>query len=399
VWAAARSLDVVRLRWIEARDFRNHEHTELEVPGGLVVAVGGNGEGKTNLLEAAYYLLALDSPRVSSDLPLVRRGAPAGSAYVRGEVDGLEGRSLIEVEIRGSGANRVQVNRSPVRRRRDVRRLVRSVFFSPGDLDVVQGQPDVRRSFLDEAVSVLWPHREPNLAAFEKALRQRNRLLKDWEGRGAPPGLPAWDAELVRTGTALTRDRAAAVDALAGRAGEEFEALTGYGLAVTYVPSAPMSAVADEPDDVAEQVALQGVPSANAPDPLERAFARRLTERREDELARRVTLVGPHRDELELQVKDLTARAFASHGEAWAAALSLRLGLAVAVTAEVGEQPVVLLDDPFPGLDPTRQRRLAARLTGRGQTIMSVADDAHVPEHADAVWQIAAGRVAVRGAA
>ena len=387
----------MRLRWIEARDFRNHGHTELEVPEGLVVAVGGNGEGKTNLLEAAYYLLALSSPRVSSDQPLVRMGAPGGSAFLRGEVDGLEGKALIEVEVRGSGANRIQVNRSPVRRRRDVRRLVRSVFFSPGDLDVVQGQPDVRRSFLDEAVSVLWPLHEPNLTAFEKALRQRNRLLKDWEGRGAPPGLEAWDAELVRTGTALTRDRANAVDATAARAGEEFEALTGYGLVVRYAPSVPVDAAAD--DIVVEQGSFEGVATAAAADPLERVFARRLAERREDELMRRTTLVGPHRDELELQVKDLTARAFASHGEAWAAALSLRLGLATAVTAEVGEPPILLLDDPFPGLDPTRQRRLAARLTGRGQTVMSVADDAHVPEHADVVWQVAAGAGDVRAAA
>jgi len=388
----------VRLRWIEARDFRNHEHTELEVPGGLVVAVGGNGEGKTNLLEAAYYLLALGSPRASSDQPLVRRGTPGGSAYVRGEVDGLEGKALIEVEIRGSGANRIQVNRSPVRRRRDVRRLVRAVFFSPGDFDIMQGQPDVRRSFLDEAISVLWPNREPGLAAYEKALRQRNRLLKDWEGRGAPPGLDAWDAELVRTGAALTRDRAAAALALAGRSGGEFEALTGYGLEIRYVPSVPPPS-GDEGDaqDTEAQASLEGVPAAAAPDPLERTFARRLAERREDELVRRITLVGPHRDELELQVKDLTARAFASHGEAWAAALSLRLGLASAVAAEAGEPPVLLLDDPFPGLDPTRQRRLAGRLTGRGQTVMSVADDAHVPEHADSVWQVTAGAVAVRG--
>jgi DNA replication and repair protein RecF len=389
----------VRLRWIEARDFRNHGHTELEVPQGLVVAVGGNGEGKTNLLEAAYYLLALGSPRVSSDLPLVRTGAPGGSAYLRGEVDGLEGKALIEVEVRGSGANRIQVNRSPVRRRRDVRRLVRSVFFSPGDLDVVQGQPDVRRSFMDEAVSVLWPHREPNLAAYEKALRQRNRLLKDWEGRGAPPGLEAWDAELVRTGTALTRDRAGAVGALGARALEEFEALTGYGLVARYVPSVPVDEAGSVVDDEAEQGSLEGVPSAPTADPLERVFARRLAERREDELVRRITLVGPHRDELELQVKDLTARAFASHGEAWAAALSLRLGLATAVAAEVGEPPILLLDDPFPGLDPTRQRRLAGRVTGRGQTVLSVADDSHVPELADAVWQVAAGAVTVRGAA
>jgi DNA replication and repair protein RecF len=388
----------VRLRWIEARDFRNHEHTELEVPEGLVVAVGGNGEGKTNLLEAVHYLLALGSPRSSSDQPLVRGGAQ--SAYVRGEVDGLEGRALIEVEIRGSGANRVQVNRSPVRRRRDVRRLVRSVFFSPGDLDVVQGQPDARRAFLDESISVLWPLREPGLLAYEKALRQRNRLLKDWEGRGAPPGLAAWDAELVRTGAAVTRDRAAVVEAVGHRAGAEFEALTGYGLDIRYAPSVPLggpAAASGEPAE--EQGSLAGVRTSAPADPVEAAFRRRLAERRDDELTRHVTLVGPHRDELDLRVKDLGARAFASHGEAWAAALSLRLGLAAAVQAEIGEPPVLLLDDPFPGLDPVRQRRLAGRLAGRGQTVMSVADDAHVPEVADRVWLVRAGTVTERGAA
>ncbi len=363
----------MRLRWLEARDFRNHEHTELEIPDGLVVAVGGNGEGKTNLLEAAFYLLSMGSPRVGSDQPLVRRGAAGGSAFLRGEVDGLEGRSLIEVEIRSAGANRVQVNRSPVRRRRDVRRLVRAVFFSPGDLDVVQGQPDVRRSFLDEAVAVLWPPKETAANAYEKALRQRNRLLKDWEGAGAPPGLEAWDGELVRTGAQLTRDRAAAAAALGPRAGAEFEALTGYGLEVRYAPSVPHESE------------------------VEAEFRARLAERRADELVRRTTLVGPHRDELDLAVRDLTARAFASHGEAWAAALSLRLGLAAAVGGEVGEAPVLLLDDPFPGLDPVRQARLSGRLTGRGQTVMSVADRAHVPPEADLVWEVRAGNVTDRG--
>src|SRR5205823_5392148 len=113
----------VRLLWIEVKDFRNHEDTRLDLPAGLSAAVGGNGEGKTNLLEAGFYLLSLSSPRAGSDLPLVRDGASA--AYLRGEVEGLEGRVLIEVEVRGVGANRIQLNRSPVRRRRDLRKHVR----------------------------------------------------------------------------------------------------------------------------------------------------------------------------------------------------------------------------------------------------------------------------------
>ena len=109
----------MRLAWIEARDFRNHRETSLEVPPGLIAVVGPNGQGKTNLLEAMHYLCALESARVHSDLPLVRIGAP--SAFVRGEILTEVGRFLVEVEVRPSGANRVQVNRSAVRRKRDLR--------------------------------------------------------------------------------------------------------------------------------------------------------------------------------------------------------------------------------------------------------------------------------------
>jgi DNA replication and repair protein RecF len=360
----------VRLLWIEARDFRNHEDTRLELPEGVSVAVGGNGEGKTNLLEAVYYLLSLSSPRASSDLPLVRHGAAA--AYLRGEVEGLEGRALVEVEVRGVGANRIHINRSPVRRRRDLRRHVRTVFFSPGDLDVVLGNPVARRAFLDEVIVALWPARESLPRAYDRALRQRNRLLKEWEGRGPPPGLEAWDQELVAAGSALTGTRAEAAGRVGPRASEEFEALAAYGLEVRYSPSV--------------ELPFEG-------EAVEEAFRERLRARRDDELVRRVTLVGPHRDELELGVRDLTARTFASHGEAWAAALSLRLGQARAVAEDVGEPPVLLLDDPFPGLDPVRQGRLSGRLAGRGQTLMSVADALHVPRHATAVWEVRGGRV------
>jgi DNA replication and repair protein RecF len=104
-------------------------------------------------------------------------------------------------------------------------------------------------------------------------------------------------------------------------------------------------------------------------------------------------LVGPHRDELTVTVRDLTARSFASHGEAWAAALALRMGEAAAVSQELGEPPVVLLDDPFPGLDPVRQTRLFRRVASRGQTVLSVADPSHVPSGASVVWNVQEGRV------
>lgn len=374
----------MRLLWVELREFRNHRMTRLDdVPQGLIATVGSNGEGKTNLMEGMFYLLTLTSPRVSSSQPLVRDGADAG--YVRGEVETATGRALVEVEIPGTGrASKVRVNRSPVRRKRDLRRQVRAVFFGPDDLDIVRGDPSQRRRFMDESLGALWPVKEAAVTAYERALRQRNRLLKEWEGRGAPTAIDAWDTELVEAGCGLMRARAEAIVRLAPFAEEEFLWLAEYGLACEYRPSVWTDA--GPVDDVA------GLG-------LEDAFAARIEERRQDELVRRTSLVGPHRDELELAVRDLGARSFGSHGEAWAAALCLRLGLAKAVEAELGEPPVLLVDDPFSALDPRRQARIAEHLADRGQVVISVADEAHVPAAAIAVWEVSSGSVTVRGPA
>jgi DNA replication and repair protein RecF len=363
----------VRLAWVELTDFRNHAHTELtDLPDGPIVVVGPNGEGKTNLLEGMYFLFALTSERASSSQPLVRDGAEA--AFARGEVETRDGRVLIEIEIPPKGASRLQVNRSPLRRKRNLKQQVRAVFFGPDDLDVVRGDPSQRRRFMDEAVATLWPVKASAATAYEKALRQRNRLLKEHEGRGLPRGIEAWDEELVDAGSALIRARAEAVESLAPHASEDFLELATYELACTYAPNLW--------DD--------GWREGSA---LEEAFRARIEERRSDELVRRTSLVGPHRDDLALAVRDLGARNFGSHGEGWAAALCLRLGLSRAVAAEVGEPPVILLDDPFSALDPARQERAAGRLRDRGQVIVSVADESHVPARVDRIYAVSAGTV------
>ena len=185
--------------------------------------------------------------------------------------------------------------------------------------------------------------------------------------------MEAWDEELIRTGVPVIEARDEAVARLATAASLEFEALAGYQLLVAYAPN------------------VAGSGSAAA------AFRERLTERRADELVRRTSLVGPHRDDLTLAVRDLGARAFGSHGETWGAALCLRLGLAAAVAAEIGEPPLLLVDDPFSALDPSRRDRVAQRLADRGgQVVISVADEADVPSASSAVWQVEAGAVTVR---
>jgi DNA replication and repair protein RecF len=363
----------MHLRWVELRDFRNHAHTRLDpLPEeGLFVAVGANGEGKTNLLEGIHFLYALESPRASGSEPLVRHGAEAG--YVRGEFVTLGGKVLVEIEVRAKGANRIQVDRSPVRRRRDVRKLVRSVMFGPFDLPVVTGDPARRRAFMDEAVTALVPASDTLTSTYEKVVRQRNKLLKEHVGRGAPPALETWDEQLVKTGTAVINARTAAVEDVATGATQAFRDVAGYELLVRYAPNVG--------------------PAGD----VEATFRAQLESRRPDELQRRTSLVGPHRDDLELAVRDLGARGFASHGETWVAALALRLGLADAVGRAIGEAPIVLADDPYSALDPTRRDRVAQLLAAReGQVIVSVADDADVPAQATEVWELRAGAVTVR---
>ncbi|HEY7476845.1 MAG TPA: DNA replication and repair protein RecF [Actinomycetota bacterium] len=369
----------MRLSWVELRDFRNHAHTELrEIPDGLIVAVGPNGEGKTNLLEGMYVLYALGTPRAGSSEPLVRDGAEAG--YARGEFETLGGRVLVEVEVRRRGANRVQVNRSPVRRKRDLRRQVRAVLFGPFDLPVVIGDPAKRRGFLDEAIVALQPAHDTLSSSYDRVLRQRNRLLKEGAGPGAPPDLEAWDEQLVTAGAALIEARSSAVHALAPFAREEFEHLAGYRLDVRYAPNV-----------------AAGASSGTSRPELEDAFRAQLRSRRDDELQRRASLVGPHRDDLELVVRELGARSAGSHGETWAAALCLRLGLAGAVERELGEPPLLLVDDPYSALDPRRRDRIGERLAARaGTVVISVADEADVPARAVAVWDVQAGTVQAR---
>ena len=365
----------MRLSWVELRDYRNHAHTRLDLrTDGLFVVAGPNGEGKTNLLEAMHFLYALGSPRVSASGPLVREGAE--SAYVRGEFETRDGRSLVEVEIRRQGANRVQVDRSTVRRRRDLRRVVRVILFGPFDLPVIAGDPSRRRAFMDEAVVLLNPSRDTLTSAFDRVLRQRNRLLKEHEGRGAPKDLDAWDEQLVSTGATVMRARREAVEAIASPASTAFQEVCGYGLLVGYSPN----------------VAGEGE--------VEDAFRAQLAARRPDELVRRTSLVGPHRDDLNLAVRDLGARSFASHGETWVAALSVRLGIATAVQEAIGEPPILVVDDPYSALDPSRRDRIARMLAEReGQVVISVADEADIPRHANAILDVRAGTVTPREAA
>ena len=311
--------------------------------------MGDNGAGKTNLLEAIGYLATLASFRGVGNDALVRSGA--AQAVVRGEGE-RQGRALlIEAEIRATGRGRVTVNRQPLRRAADLAGTLRVSVFSPDDLDLVKGGPTGRRRYLDDALASLHPRNAAARRDFERVLRQRNALLQQSGGRltdDIASTLEVWDARLVETGEALGKARAELVAQLDPAVAKSYAQVSETGVAtVSY--EAPWR--------------TQGLSQA-------------LHVARRDELRRGVSLVGPHRDDLMLTVNRMPARTHASQGEQRSLALALRLAAHDVVTEQVGEPPLLLLDDVFSELDPARSAALVASLPA-GQAVLTTAG--HLP--------------------
>jgi DNA replication and repair protein RecF len=166
----------VHLTRLALIDFRNYAEADLRLDPGVTTFTGSNGQGKTNLVEAASYVATLGSHRVAADAPLVRRGAPR--AIVRAAVTSSARDSLVEIEINPSRANRVRLNRVPVPRPREVLGTLSCVLFAPEDLTLVKGDPDQRRRFLDDLLVATAPRYAGVRADYERAVRQRTALLK-----------------------------------------------------------------------------------------------------------------------------------------------------------------------------------------------------------------------------
>jgi DNA replication and repair protein RecF len=357
----------VRVISVSLTSFRAWSSLELELPPGVCVLAGPNASGKTSVLEAIWYAAALRSHRTSTDEYLVRRGDE--QAIVRASVvrDGSERAELVEIEIRGSGRARAKLGGAPVTKRRDVLGVVRAAMFAPERVDVVRGDPGDRRSFADELLVQLHPRYHAVARAYDRALRQRNALLRDVvAGRAGPAGLEAWDEALAAPGGELCAGRASAIAALVPFAAKAYAAVgEGDDLVIAYAPNVPEPLEASAPAWTA-------------------AIRERLNARRSDELVRGVTLAGPHRDDLEITIGGLPARTHASQGEAWMGAVAMVLGTHDAVGEAIGEPPVLLLDDAFSPLDPGRRERLVSALPPRTQTLVSAADPSEVPASASA---------------
>ncbi|MCU1432220.1 MAG: replication and repair protein RecF [Actinotalea sp.] len=422
-------------------DFRSYEQVELSLDPGVSALVGPNGQGKTNLVEAIGYVATLGSHRVATDAALVRAGTPR--AVVRLKAVRGDRQTLVELEINPGRANRAQVNRSPVRRSRDVLGILRTVLFAPEDLALVKGDPDGRRRFMDELAVQVSPRMGGVLSDYDRVLRQRSALLKTagaarrgYRGRRAPEPpvdgpddadggsdlrtLDVWDAKLAQIGAEVLARRVRLVEQLRPHVAAAYAQVSdGQGEAVLgYRSSLEASASGDDdaPGRWSERSGTSatagrtdgpGIPHLGAgQDLLEAQLLEAMSRLRRQEIERGVSLVGPHRDDLVLTLGGLPAKGYASHGESWSYALALRLacyqllthgspdddGAGTGISGwDEGTEPVLILDDVFAELDVRRRARLADLVSRAEQVIVTAAVADDVPE------QLEGARIDVMG--
>jgi DNA replication and repair protein RecF len=388
-------------------DFRSYASVDVTLAPGVTIFSGPNGEGKTNLVEAVGYVATLASHRVSQDAPLIRQGTE--QAIIRAGITDATRDNLVEIEVNPRRANRVRLNRVPLPRPREVLGTLHTVLFAPEDLALVKGDPGERRRFMDDLLVAMAPRYAGVRADYDRVLKQRTALLKSAGPKAVRPGrssreavmatLDVWDAHMARLGAELLVAREHLVDAVRPHVTRAYLEVAGGGAespaAISYRrshgspgepdpgapgpdPSSPAELGSDEEDDGGTGGSRRSGHGERVR-AAEAGLRAALAEVREAELDRGVCLAGPHRDELELSIRGLPARGYASHGESWSLALALRLASFELLRAG-REDPVLILDDVFAELDAGRRDRLARMVAGAEQVLVTAAVPEDVPQ-------------------
>jgi recF protein len=383
----------VHVTHLSLTDFRNYRTAEVPLQPGPNLFVGSNGQGKTNLVEALGYLSTLASHRVTSDAAMIRQGCDAGVVRARVKHAGRE--ISLEVQLSRSAPNRAQVNRSPIKPR-ELPRYFSSVLFAPEDLTLVRGEPGVRRRFVDQLLVQRTPRLAGVLSDYDRALKQRNSLLKSARASGVRGAqlntLDIWDERLVDLGSQIIDARLAVIGELADPVRLAYRSVAGDDHNPVLVPQLSIRGAVVEDDEGA--VAPAGDTDATAGD-TGAEFRAALAGLRRRELERGITLVGPHRDDLLFELNGMPAKGYASHGESWSFALALKLASAELLRRDsAGGDPVLVLDDVFAELDQNRRRMLSIAVADYEQVLITAAVLEDVPAELTAYTvHIRAGRV------
>ncbi|WP_026100403.1 DNA replication/repair protein RecF [Fortiea contorta] len=343
------------LKNIHLRHFRNYKDQKVDFAAAKTILVGNNAQGKSNLLEAVELLATLRSHRMARDRDLVEDGEAI--AQIHATLEREAGISELTLTFRRHGRRTVALNGESMRRQIDFLGMLNAVQFSSLDLDLVRGGPEGRRHWLDTLLIQLEPVYAHILQQYNQVLRQRNAFLKkNFETLSATSTqseLALWDAQLAATGTRVIRRRDRALQRLAPIATAWHASISGSteNLQVKYAPNVPL-----------EQ---------NQPEEIQAAFLTKIQQRGIAELRQGTTLVGPHRDEVELSINHTPARQYGSQGQQRTLVLALKLAELQLIEEVVGEPPLLLLDDVLAELDPSRQNQLLDAIQDRFQTLIT----------------------------
>ena len=346
------------------RSYRSYETLHLAFDPGVQIFLGANAQGKTNIIEALYYAAFGRSHRTSSDAELIRVGADGayiGLSFRRHDVPG----ELSFTFARGARRRITYAGESL--RQRDLVGLLPMVLFSPEDLFLVKGAPALRRRYLDAELSQASPAYYGELLRYTRILKQRNAVLKDIRERlAAPDDLPPWDAQLAKSAAYIVTRRIAAVAQL-GALSARVQAVLAAGeeLALAYeIAGAGAEDFAE--DDMTESLHVW--------------YNKMLCDGRARDIARAATGVGPHLDDLVLRVGGMSLRSYGSQGQQRTGALALKLAELFYLQENIGEAPILLLDDVMSELDADRRRALLDFIRHEHiQTFITATDAAYFP--------------------
>ena len=344
----------MRINKLALTNFRSYNSLELNLEPGVNTFIGDNGSGKTNIAESLIYLAFLSSHRVSNNIPLISLGNQ--QAIIRAEVQREDRTLQIDLEINASKANRARINANPTRSQREILGAIQIVYFSPEDLDLVRGEPGTRRDFLDRLLITRTPRLAGVITDYERVVKQRNALLKT---RTSAAALAPWNEQLIKLGAEITAERISLVNALNPYIGQNYANLNEVKPASISYKCGTEGVTADVNQNIA-------------------ALTARLEEVAYQEIERGVSLIGPHRDDLHLQLGDFPAKGYASHGESWSMAISLRIGSFNLLKSE-GASPILILDDVFAELDTSRRIQLMSATQLAEQTFITAAVESDLP--------------------
>jgi len=379
---------------VKLTNFRNYEIADIEFSAGVNLIYGPNGQGKTNLVEALNFFAGLDSHRVAGHTPLIKQGK--STAIISLELSHDSRDLLLEYEFNSELANRARLNRSEVAKPKDILGYLNSVIFAPEDLDIVKRDPSNRRAFLDQLIVQFNPRMHSVYSDYERVLKQRNTLLKSARATGTKGDslstLDAWDQALVKNGTEIIAARVSITEKLSPSLVTNYQNIAKSNNEPNmFIRSSVVESSKLDQDDLETQDALE---STNKEE-ISTLFTQKLSLLRPKELERGITLVGPHRDDLQLNLGSLPAKGYASHGESWSYALSLKLASLEILKAEskLGD-PILILDDVFAELDKDRREKLSDLVQQNEQVLITAAVIEDVPENLLArKFQVESGKV------